>query len=150
MKQIIRITKIFRFEMAHALSGYNGLCRHIHGHSYQLEVTISGQPDNTPGNSTEGMVLDFAELKAIVQQEIILPLDHALMLREGNMLPYTDYSSELFGKIVWVSWQPTCENMVLDFSRRIISKLREPVKLCNLKLYETSTSYSEWNAGDNV
>lgn len=67
--------------MAHALPGYNGLCRHIHGHSYQLEVTASGEPDNRPGHGGEGMVLDFAELKAIVQQEVIQPLDHALMLK---------------------------------------------------------------------
>ncbi|SHM72397.1 6-carboxytetrahydropterin synthase [Chitinophaga sp. CF418] len=150
MKQIIRITKIFRFEMAHALSGHNGLCRHIHGHSYQLEVTIGGEPDNTPGHSGEGMVLDFAGLKAIVQQEIILPLDHALMLKNGGIPPFAENDSELFGKIVWVPWQPTCENMVLDFSRRIISKLPERVELCSLKLYETDTSYAEWYASDNL
>ena len=136
--------------MAHALPGYNGLCKHIHGHSYRLEVTVSGQPDNTPGHSSEGMVLDFTGLKAIVQQEIILPLDHALMLKEGTLPSFTENDSELFGKIVWVPWQPTCENMVLDFSRCIISKLPERVKLCSLKLYETDTSHAEWYASDNM
>ena len=150
MKQIIRLTKIFRFEMAHALPGYNGLCRHIHGHSYQLEVTISGEPNNSPGYSSEGMVFDFAELKTIVQQEIILPLDHALMLKEGSMPSFAENDSELFGKIVWVPWQPTCENMLLDFAGRISNGLPEQVRLSSLKLYETSTSYAEWHASDNL
>jgi len=150
MKQIVRLTKIFRFEMAHALSGYKGLCKHIHGHSYQLEVTISGQPDNTPGRSSEGMVLDFGDLKAIVQQEIIAPLDHALMLKEGSVLSLGDPESELFARVVWTSWQPTCENMVLDFARRISAQLPEKVQLCRLKLYETHTSYAEWYASDNA
>lgn len=150
MKQIVRLTKIFRFEMAHALSGYNGLCKHIHGHSYQLEVTVSGQPDNTPGHSEEGMVVDFAALKAIVQQEIITPLDHALLLKENVALPATANDNELFARTVRVPWQPTCENMVIDFARRIMSRLPENVVLSSLKLYETATSYAEWYASDNL
>ncbi len=42
---IIRITKAFNFEMAHALLGYKGPCKHIHGHSYELFVTVKGKPD---------------------------------------------------------------------------------------------------------
>lgn len=150
MKQIVRLTKIFRFEMAHALSGYNGLCRHIHGHSYQLEVTVSGQPDNTPGYSEEGMVIDFAGLKTIVQQEIIQPLDHALLLKQGTARSVEEDGSELFARTVWVPWQPTCENMVIDFADRISNRLPEHVKLSSLKLYETATSYAEWYAADNL
>ncbi|WP_089813050.1 6-pyruvoyl trahydropterin synthase family protein [Chitinophaga sp. YR627] len=150
MKQIVRLTRIFRFEMAHALSGHKGLCKHIHGHSYQLEVTISGQPDHTPGRSNEGMVLDFGDLKTIVQREIIAPLDHALMLKEGSVLSLGDPDSELFARVVWTPWQPTCENMVVDFAQRIIAQLPEAIRLCRLKLYETHTSYAEWYASDNA
>ncbi|MBW8683582.1 6-pyruvoyl trahydropterin synthase family protein [Chitinophaga rhizophila] len=151
MKKIIRITRIFKFEMAHALTGYSGLCRHIHGHSYQLEVTVSGQPIDMPGHNNDGMVLDFSELKSIVQQEVIAPLDHALMLRSGgDTIPATAANSELFGRIVWTSWQPTCENMVVDFAQRISGKLPEGVLLHSLKLYETSNSFAEWYASDNL
>lgn len=150
MKQTIRITKIFTFEMAHALSGYKGLCKHIHGHSYQLEVTIKGKPDNRSDHSEEGMVLDFSELKAIVQQEIIQPLDHALMLKKGSIPAFADSESELFGKVVWVSWQPTCENMLIDFARRLPDLLPKNVRLYSLKLHETGTSYAEWHASDNL
>jgi 6-pyruvoyltetrahydropterin/6-carboxytetrahydropterin synthase len=59
----IRVTKRFHFEMAHTLYEYDGLCRNIHGHSYNLEVTIAGEPRNEPGHPKDGMVLDFSELK---------------------------------------------------------------------------------------
>ena len=59
---MIHLTKIFRFEAAHALMGYDGRCRNIHGHSYEMRVTIKGNPimdDNSPKN---GMVMDFGDL----------------------------------------------------------------------------------------
>jgi 6-pyruvoyl tetrahydropterin synthase/QueD family protein len=64
--------------MAHTLYEYNGLCRNIHGHSYNLEVTISGEPRKEPGHPKDGMVLDFSELKDIVRTHVVHPFDHAL------------------------------------------------------------------------
>ena len=46
MKRKIRITKQFNFETAHALYGYDGLCKNVHGHSYKLDVTVIGNPIN--------------------------------------------------------------------------------------------------------
>ena len=67
----IRVTKRFHFEMAHTLYEYDGLCRNIHGHSYNLEVTLIGEPRNEPGHPKDGMVLDFGDLKEIVKSEIV-------------------------------------------------------------------------------
>ena len=75
-----RLTKIFHFEMAHALHHYQGLCRNIHGHSYQLDVTIKGEISTEKNSSTVGMVMDFSELKKIVQDFIINQFDHSLVL----------------------------------------------------------------------
>ena len=58
----LRITKLFAFEMAHALTDYEGRCSNIHGHSYKLAVTVSGEAAASP----LGMVIDFSCLKAIV------------------------------------------------------------------------------------
>ena len=63
--QRIRLTKEFKFEMAHALKGYDGLCRNIHGHSYELLVTIKGVPISDPSSAKLGMVMDFGDLKKI-------------------------------------------------------------------------------------
>ncbi|MDE7091463.1 MAG: 6-carboxytetrahydropterin synthase, partial [Bacteroidales bacterium] len=73
------MTKIFRFEMAHALPDYNGPCAHLHGHSYRLEVTLSTGAAEIP---TEGMVMDFSQLKRMVEETIIAQVDHALVLDE--------------------------------------------------------------------
>ena len=79
------LTKIFHFEAAHALNGYDGKCRNIHGHSYELRVTVKGMPLNEPGNPKNGMVIDFHDLKQIVNQEVVDKLDHAFII--GNNMP---------------------------------------------------------------
>ena len=134
--------------MAHALYGYDGPCKNIHGHSYALEVTIAGIPLNDPSHPKHGMVMDFSELKAIVKEQIVDRLDHALLLN-GNSphrnIPQLDAN---FEKVVFVEYQPTCENMLLDFVKRIQDLLPEKVKLATLKLKETPNSYAEWQAID--
>ena len=70
---IIRITKEFYFEMAHALFGYDGPCKNIHGHSYQLSVTVKGKPIITQGNSKQGMIMDFTDLKSAVYLNTYIP-----------------------------------------------------------------------------
>src|SRR5690606_19438176 len=80
---VIRLTKMFEIEMAHALKGYDGLCKYIHGHSYKLEVTIKGTPINDHTNPKNGMVMDFKDLKKIVKEHILNVYDHALVLEKG-------------------------------------------------------------------
>ena len=63
MAQKIRITKEFHFETGHALYGYDGLCKNVHGHSYKLAVTVVGSPIVDPSQTKNGMVLDFSDLK---------------------------------------------------------------------------------------
>ena len=63
----IRLTKIFHFDTGHALAGYDGKCRNVHGHSYTLEVTVAGEPIQDPNHVKFGMVIDFGDLKNIVK-----------------------------------------------------------------------------------
>lgn len=146
----IRLTKEFSFEAAHALDGYDGPCREIHGHSYRLFVTVKGEPSAVEGDPKCGMVMDFGVLKRIVTEEIVGRLDHALILRAAAA------SEELramlarqFGNIVEVDYQPTCENMLADFAQRIAARLPQGVQLWSLRLHETATSFAEWFAEDN-
>ena len=81
---VIRLTKEFSFEAAHALDGYDGPCREIHGHSYRLFVTVKGTPAEDASNPKCGMVLDFGVLKRIVSEEIVSHFDHALVLRASE------------------------------------------------------------------
>ncbi len=145
----IRLTKEFSFEAAHALGGYDGPCREIHGHSYRLFVTIKGRPSTDPQDPKQGMVMDFGVLKKIVNEEIISQLDHALVLRSTADEGLRRLLSEQFDNLILVDYQPTCENMLEDFARRILARLPEGVTLHSLRLHETASSYAEWFAEDN-
>ena len=67
MNNTIRISKEFKFETGHALYGYDGLCKNVHGHSYKLTVTLIGTPITDSKNVKFGMVMDFSDLKKIVK-----------------------------------------------------------------------------------
>ncbi len=145
----IRLTKEFKFEMAHALKGYDGPCRHIHGHSYELIVTVAGEPVSDPASPKLGMVMDFGQLKAIVRQEIVSEFDHALVLNSASSSEYFPQMDDLFGKLIPVDYQPTSENLLIDYAARIKAQLPEHVELISMLLRETVTSYAEWFASDN-
>jgi 6-pyruvoyltetrahydropterin/6-carboxytetrahydropterin synthase len=145
----IRITKEFRFESAHALLGYDGPCRNIHGHSYELSVTVIGTPVSDPDLAKFGMVMDFSDLKKIIRKEIIDPFDHALILNSAAPVDELRKIGPSFSRIIAVPYQPTSENFLLDFAERIRKLLPEGVKLHCMRLRETATSYAEWYAEDN-
>ena len=146
----IRITKKFRFEAAHALYGYDGKCKNIHGHNYNLFVTIIGAPVKDDSNVKYGMVMDFGDLKKIVNSEIVDKFDHSVIFNKNS--PHKELADGLIKnghKVILADYQPTIEEMVIDFANRISSKLPSEIKLHCLKLEETETSYSEWFAADN-
>ena len=147
----IRLTKRFTFEAAHALEGYDGKCREIHGHSYKLFVTVAGEPCSDENDPKFGMVIDFGELKKIVGEEIVDRLDHAFVLRDtAGGRGVKEALAVRFGNIVTVDYQPTCENMLADFAERLRRRLPDSVQLHSLRMYETESSYAEWFAEDNL
>jgi len=151
MASLIRLTKEFSFESAHALAGYDGKCREIHGHSYRLFVTVAGSPSEREDDPKRGMVMDFGDLKRIVGSEIVDRLDHSFVMRrteENERIAATLGSG--FRNVILVDYQPTCENMLCDFAARLRKALPESVRLHSLRLHETATSYAEWFAEDNL
>jgi 6-pyruvoyltetrahydropterin/6-carboxytetrahydropterin synthase len=149
MSELIRITKEFKFETGHALYGYDGLCRNVHGHSYKLSVTVIGTPIKDSGNVKFGMVMDFSDLKEIVNETIVKPFDHATVLNVNS--PHkelADVMEQRGHKIQRVGYQPTSERMIIDFAEKIKTQLPNHLSLHHLKLRETESSYAEWFASD--
>ena len=147
----IRITKKFSFETGHALYGYDGKCKNVHGHSYKLSVTVIGSPIVNRNDVKFGMVIDFTDLKKIVKEEIVDQFDHATVFNETT--PHVELANELKNRghhVILVDYQPTSEDMVVDFSKRIIRRLPDGIKLFSLKLQETDSSFAEWFASDNL
>ena len=146
----IRITKQFNFETGHALYGYDGKCKDVHGHSYKLSVTVIGRPITDTNNVKYGMVIDFGDLKKIVKEQIVDVFDHATVFNKNT--PHIELANELQSRghdVILVDYQPTSENMVIDFSNKIKNLLPENIELHSLKLQETETSFAEWYAEDN-
>jgi len=147
----ITATKEFTWDCAHMLSGHNGLCQNLHGHTYKLEVTVAGEQQalQTAGPA-DGMVVDFKDLKDVVKAGIVDPLDHATIVFRDTRDPFEE---DLFAillkhnkKVVPLAYRPTAENMVRDFFRLMqleLVNIMAPYKVVRMRLYETPTSYAE-------
>jgi 6-pyruvoyltetrahydropterin/6-carboxytetrahydropterin synthase len=138
---MLQVTKIFRFETAHAIHGYPGPCGHIHGHSYVLHVTVACCHPPTGYLPRSGFVMDFRELKELVNKSIIGEFDHRTILSE-------EYLHGAFGppfeKLAVWKMEPTAENMLLYIRDILRNKLPPNIRLRRLKLYETCDSYAVW------
>lgn len=121
-KEVI-VTKLFSFDAAHRLEEYEGKCAHLHGHTYRLEVSVRGIPDD------RGIVLDFADLKQMVNEHIISKYDHQFL---------NDH----------FSFNTTAENLVIFFFEVIDQALQRSlhgskVRLWHVRLWETPSSCAE-------
>lgn len=120
----VSVTKKFTFEACHHLPFYVGACHNLHGHSYELEVTVSGEVIRDESNEKCGMILDFKDLKSIVNGLIIDKVDHSIL---NNLFP-----------------NPTAEVMASSFFCTLDDVLEEKgLTLERIKLWETRDSYAE-------
>lgn len=122
----IKTTKSFTFDAAHFLPNHKGKCANMHGHTYRLEVTVVRDNGMLINSGTdEGMVIDFADLKAIVKAEVIDKMDHKVL---NDVLPF----------------RTTAENMVAYIFEILKEKLQSRnLTVDRIKLWETPDSYVE-------
>ncbi|HWZ31603.1 MAG TPA: 6-carboxytetrahydropterin synthase [Bryobacteraceae bacterium] len=96
-----------------------------HGHNYILEVTVEGET-----NPVTGMVFDLRELKQVIHEEVVDPMDHRFLNREVPP----------FDRMV-----PTTENIAIEIWKRLQPRIDRPhVNLRNVRLYETSDLYVDY------
>ena len=135
--------------MAHALHNYDGLCRNIHGHTYNMEVTLLGEIRHEQGHPKDGMVIDFGVLKKLVKNKIVNVYDHALVVNSLFANEHVEALKKATERLIVVDFQPTSENMCVYFAELLQQELPSNVSLFSIRLYETATSYAEWFASDN-
>ena len=104
------VTKEFTFSAAHCLTKYHGKCEQLHGHNYRLAVTVTGSLN------ADDLVIDFAELKAVVKMHILDKLDHTNL---NDLLP-----------------NPSCELV----AQWIYQQLKPQLTLSQVQLWETDSS----------
>ena len=137
----MKISKIFTFDASHMLDGHDGKCQNLHGHTYQLEVTVASILINEGAKA--GMVMDFADLKAWVKQTILEPFDHAF-LYHGNNERESQIAALLEGwqmKTLRLNQRTTAEHLAIEMYHRLQAV---GVPVCRIKLWETPTSYAEY------
>lgn len=120
----VYVTKTFEFEAAHHLPGYEGECANVHGHTYKLEVTVSGSIPNEQNSISDCMVLDFKAIELKVKWLVLSKLDHHDL---NSFIPY-----------------PTAECLAILCFEVLKDELPADVKLESIKVWETSTSYAEY------
>ena len=136
--------------MAHALVGYDGLCRNIHGHSYELYVTVAGWVTEDKASPKCGMLMDFSDLKGLVEERIVSRFDHALVLNAAVDAELAAQLKKHYRKVELLPYQPTSELILCHFADILRQSLPENVCLHSLRLAETASSYAEWYAEDNL
>lgn len=145
---IVRLSKTCGFEMAHALRGYEGACRNIHGHSYQVEVCVWGEQQMQNHNETQGMLMDLKELKELIKRTIIDHFDHGLLLSEDQPAHVIEAVTNAYSHVHIMPYSPTSENLVREFATRIEAELPGGVQLHHIDLWETETSKASFYKDD--
>ncbi len=139
---MITVTKIFRFEMGHAIHGYEGMCKYIHGHSYVLHVSVKSLSENIEPIQSPGFVIDFKLLKKIVNEKIIQKLDHTLVLSSQYLKEHPNAGTGQ-NLLIW-DYEPSAENILFFIKNEIKDVLSPHFQIVRLRLWETSESYAEW------
>jgi 6-pyruvoyltetrahydropterin/6-carboxytetrahydropterin synthase len=136
------ITKIIEIDLGHRVPSHKGKCKNFHGHRYRIEVGVDDKIITKSGSSSEGMVIDFGDLKEMMMQEIDAKFDHGfVMYNQDKYAEIFNEFKEEGQKIIFVDFIPTAENFAKHWFELIEPKLEERnIKLKYVKVWETPTS----------
>ncbi len=135
------VTRRLEFDAGHRIPDHKSQCRHLHGHRYVLEVTLSGDIIVQAGDPANGMVMDFSEIKSLAQQHLVDRWDHSFLVYAGDT-QVVEFLNTIPGhKTVVLDCIPTAENLaeqaftILDKAYR--DSYGNHLHLVRVRLYET-------------
>ncbi len=143
----MRITRRLEFDAGHRIPNHASQCRHLHGHRYAIEVTLGGPVIATPGAADEGMVIDFSAVKAIAQQHVVEPWDHAFLAwrRDTTVVAFLDGIPG--HKTVLFDAPPTAEHLAQTafamLDRAYAEQYGDSLRLERVRLYETPNCWAD-------
>ncbi len=145
--RLFHITRHLEFDAGHRIPNHDGQCRHLHGHRYQIEVTLSGQIVEVQGGADEGMLMDFGHIKSILQEIIVEPWDHSFFVAKSDQI-MMDFLQSIPGhKTTVIDGVPTAENLARIAFDTLAPKFKEiyqgRVYLKQLRLYETPNCWAD-------
>lgn len=137
------VTKEIEIDMAHRVPNHKSKCKNLHGHRYKIEVGVDDKKIQDAGSSSEGMVIDFSDLKEIMMKEIDAKYDHGLVMYERDefQMVFAELKENYKQKIVFTSFIPTAENLAQWWFILLKPLLKEKgVKINHVKVWETPSS----------
>ena len=141
------ITRRLEFDAGHRIPHHKSQCRHLHGHRYALEVTLSGEIIQTEGASEQGMVMDFTDVKNIALEKIANLWDHAFLVYRGDHAVLDFLNSMPGHKTVVLDAVPTAENLALEAFKVLdaayIDVYGNQLRLERVRLYETPNNWAD-------
>jgi 6-pyruvoyltetrahydropterin/6-carboxytetrahydropterin synthase len=143
INKFMLITKTISIDMGHRVPNHKSKCRNLHGHCYLIEVGVDDKIIEVRGESNEGMVMDFSDLKEIMLKEIDARLDHGFMMHQKDCLfkefKYFQEKEDL--KIIFVNFIPTAENIAKYIFVNLKEELKKVgIRIKHVKIWETATS----------
>lgn len=143
----MRITRRLEFDAGHRIPNHASQCRHLHGHRYAIEITLSGEIIRAEGTAAEGMVMDFSEVKRIAQRVVVDPWDHAFLLYAGDRVVAEFLATLPDHKTVVLPVVPTAENLAAEAFRLLDAAYTDTygnqLRLERVRLYETPNNWAD-------
>ncbi|MFK7826920.1 MAG: 6-pyruvoyl tetrahydropterin synthase family protein [Oligoflexales bacterium] len=140
------VTKIIEWDMGHRVPNHKNKCRHPHGHRYRLEVSMRGAINQEKGSSSEGMVLDFGDIKELMRIHIHDRLDHCFMIyaEDSLLAPFAkEHADDLM--YVLVPFIPTVENIAIWCYEQLTPHVPKGLIISHIRLYETPNSWADFS-----
>ncbi|BAL25779.1 6-carboxytetrahydropterin synthase QueD [Azoarcus sp. KH32C] len=143
----MRITRRLEFDAGHRIPDHASQCRHLHGHRYALEITLSGGVIDAAGQPVNGMVMDFADVKAVAKTHIVDVWDHAFLAYRGDRAVIDFLASMPGHKTVVLDCVPTAENLAREAFRILDPLYRDAygnqLRLERVRLFETPNCWAD-------
>ena len=141
------ITRRLEFDAVHRIPDHKSQCRHLHGHRYAIEITLSGQVIDKAGDAANGMVMDFSQVKSLANTHLVHEWDHAFLAYAGDHA-IVDFLATLPGhKTVILDRVPTAENLARIAFERLDAVYRDTygnhLQLKQVRLYETPNCWAD-------
>ena len=148
----MQITRRLEFDAGHRIPDHQSQCRHLHGHRYAIEVTLSGTVIAVDGRPENGMVMDFSEVKAIAKARVVDRWDHAFLVWRNDTAVVAFLATLADHKTVLLDVVPTAENLarvafgILDAA--YVDGFGNQLRLQRVRLYETPNCWAEASRQD--
>ena len=141
------ITRRLEFDAGHRIPNHDSQCRHLHGHRYALEISLSGQIISAEGVSEQGMVMDFSAVKTIANETLVSRWDHAFLVYRGDAAVVGFLATLPGHKTVVLDVVPTAENLAEEAFRVLdaayVDTYGNQLRLERVRLYETPNNWAD-------